>query len=346
MSRLRKANCEDPALSANRAIGWRRVRTLLWLVSLLAVAGCRDPRGDVAARVDGRVLSANRLAQLMVLAQPVPLSPEVASELASHWVTLTAFGRHMAAGDSLLDSATIHDLMKYRIRQELVAEWRRRLLVRVPRAEVARFDSSYAPELLYRRRARLDRGATGILREVATNPWRSMDATRTLATFIGGGISTGQLQRYVQYLSPATRLDMRAATDDRIADFLWGFVLDELLVAQAESAGVRVSASAYHAMAQETRDVVHTLWERTGLAPSALSSAGTTAAGRAQAAARRVEDYLEAAAARKVPLEPVPPFLAVPLLREVAWEIAADRMSDVVDRARRLLAAAESPRKP
>jgi len=140
------------------------------------------------------------------------------------------------------------------------------------------------------------------------------------------------------------KLRMRGAPDDRIAGFLWGLVLDQLLVAQAESAGVRLSEGAYGAMAQEVRDAVHALWEHTGLAPSALSSAGPAPADRATAAARKVEEYLEAAAARKVPLEAVPPFLAVPLLREVEWEIAADRMHEVVDRARRLLAATESPR--
>lgn len=321
-----------------------RLRHLL--VSLWALAGCRGSREHVAARVDDQSLSLDRLARLMVLAQPVPLSAEVASELASHWVTLTAFGRRMVAGDSMLDRATMDDLLSYRTRQALVNEWRRRLLARIPVAEAGRFDSWYARDLLNRRRAQLDPAATSVLREVATNPWRSVDPVRTLATFSDGVIPTGRLQRYVQYLSPSTRLEMRAAPDDRIATFLWGFVLDELLVAQAESAGVRLDDAAYQAMAQEVRDAVHALWERTGLAPSVLSSAGPTSADRAQAAARKVEAYLDAAAARQVPLEAVPPFLAVPILRQVEWEIAADRMNEVVDRARRLLAAAESSRRP
>jgi len=137
-------------------IRWRPLLLLLLLVSLWGLMGCGDPAGDMAARVGDRVLSADRLAQLMVLAQPMPLTAEVASELASHWVTLIAFGQRMAAGDSLLDSTTIHDLMRYRIRQAVIAEWRRRLLAPIPAADVARFDSSYPRELLSERRARLD----------------------------------------------------------------------------------------------------------------------------------------------------------------------------------------------
>jgi hypothetical protein len=316
------------------------------LVTLWALVGCRGSGESAVASVDDRALSADRLARLMVLAQPLPLSTEVATELASHWVTLMAFGQRLAVGDSLLDSATIADLLRYRVRQAVVAEWRRRLLASVPPREVARFDSAYAHDLLERRHARLDPGATRTLRELATNPWQPVDSARRLATFTGGGIPAGDLQRYVQYLSPATRLDMRAASDNRITSFLWGVVLDELLLAQAESAGVRLDGATYDTMTQEVRDAVHALSDRTGLSPSALSSAGASTADRAAAAARKVDGYLDAAAARKVSLEAVPPFLAVPLLRAVEWEIAVDRMAAVVDRARRLLAATETPPTP
>lgn len=322
------------------------MRARYLLLSVLALAACRDSRSDVAARVEDQSLSADRLARLMVLAQPLPLTPQAATELAGHWVTLTAFARRMVDGDSLLDSAAIRDLMTQRIRQELIAEWRRRLLAPIPGTRAAQFDTAYARALLHDRGARLDPEATDRLRQVATNPWAVTDTSQELATFVGGALTSGQLRRYVQYLSPATRVQMRTALEDRITDFLWGLVLDELMLAQAESAGVRLSDAAHHAMAQEARDAVHALWDRTGLSPAALSSAGATSSDRAHAAARRVEDYLDAAAARRVPLEPVPPFLAVPLLREVEWEIATDKMNHVVDRARRLLSAAGSPRSP
>jgi len=312
------------------------------LVGWAAVLGCGGPPAEVVARVNQWRLDRDRLAELMVLAQPVPLTADVAYELASHWVTLMALGQRAAAGDSLLDSLTIRDLMAYRVRQEVTTEWRRRLQARVPPAAAASFDSSYAQRLLEDRRARLEPHATALLRQFATDPWQMADATQPWATYAGGVVTTGQLQRYVQYLSPSTRGEIRGASDQRITGFLWGFVLEELLVEQAESAGVAISEAAFGAMAQEARDVVHNLWEHTGLAPASLASAGASSGARAQAARRRVDEYLEAAAARRVTLEAVPPFLAVPLLRRVEWEIAADRMTEVVDRARRLLAATAS----
>jgi len=317
------------------------MRALPLLASLLALPACSRPRAPVAA-VAGQSLPAERLAHLMVLAQPMPLTAQAASELASHWVTLMAFGVRMAAGDSMLDSATVADLMRYRIRQEVLGEWRRRLLARKPPTEAAHFDSTYARELLRTRHARLTEDGPALLREIAEAPWKTLESTPVLATFDGGAVAASRLQQYVQYLTPATRLDIRAATDDRITDFLWGFVLDELLEAQAESAGVHVSEEAFRTMAHACREVVHTLWERADLSPASLAAAGPTRGHRDEAAARRVESYLEAAVARRVPFEPLPPFLTVPLLRDVEWESAVERMDGVVEQARRLLAAAGS----
>jgi hypothetical protein len=321
------------------------MRALLLLAGLLALPACSDPGAPVAA-VAGQTLSAERLAHLMVLAQPMPLTPQAASELASHWVTLMAFGMRMATGDSMLDSTTVADLMRYPIRQEMLGEWRRRLLARIPLGEAGHFDSTYARELLRTRHARLAEDGPALLREIAGAPWGTLESTRVLATFDGGAVPASRLQQYVQYVTPATRLDIRAATDDRIAVFLWGFVLDELLAAQAESAGVVVGEEAYRAMSDACREVVHTLWARADLSPASLTGTGPTVDDRARAAARRVEAYLEAAVARRLPLDPLPPFLAVPLLRDVEWEITAERMDGAVERARRLLAAAGRPGEP
>lgn len=310
--------------------------------------GCGFDGGSLVARVADRVLSVDRLAELMVLAQPVPVTEEVAQELAGHWVHLMAFGRRMATGDSLLDSATVLDVMRYRVQQEIVAAWRRQLLARSSvmgdSRATARFDSTFARELLHRRAAALSRDAVSTVRQIAANPWDRFQPERTVASFAGGTVTAPELARYVQHLSPATRQEMGGAPDSRITDFLWGFVLQTLLTAQAESAGVRLGPVAFQDIQRQYRDAVHALWQHTGLSPASLASAARAETEREQAAGLRVEEYLDAAAARRVPLQGVPPFLAVAVLGAVDWEIRPDRMSDVVRRAQRLLAATEEAR--
>jgi hypothetical protein len=319
------------------------LRNPAWTLGLLALAGCRPGATEVVARVGERALSHERLAELMVLAQPVPLTREVAAELASHWVHLMAFAEHMARGDSLLDSATVRDIMWLPIRQEILARWRRRLLARAgasgDTARIAWFDSTYAQRLLWDKRARLNDGAAATARRVAEDPWRSQAAGTTLATFAGGSVTEDDLARQVQYLSPMTRREMSSATDERIAEFLLGLVLQGILLAQADSAGIILGDSAFGAIAEQCRQAVHRLWSLTDLSPASLAVPGVTEADRAEAAARRVEEYLDAAAARRAPLEPVPPFLAVPLLRATDWTIVPQGLDAAVEQAQRLLAA-------
>lgn len=289
------------------------------------------------------MLPVERLAELMVLAQPLPLTRDVAYELASHWVQWNAFAARMADGDSLLDSAAIIGVMWHPVRQEITAQWRQRLLTRAgaigDAGLTARFDSVHARQLLLARGAQIRGGASATVRGIAAEPWGDTAALDTLATFVGGALTGDDLGRHVQYLSPATRGEMVEAGDQRIVEFLSGLVLQEVLLAQAESAGVSLSQSAFQAIAAQAREAVHALWRHTDLSPVALASAGSSASERAQVAASRVEQYLDAAAARRVPLEPVPPFLAVALLRAVEWEIVSERLEAVVERARRLLDA-------
>jgi len=314
-----------------------RATLVLWAVSL--GFGCAPRAPAAAARLEEAVLSSDRLAEMLVLAQPLPLSREVAYELASHWVTLMALARQVAEGDSLLDSAGIARLMGPRMRQLVVQHWRERqgaAAGATPRAQAAGVD--YAARLLAAKRAQLAPRAAEVVRTVARNPWNLADPDAPTATFDGGALTAGDLARHVQYLSPATRAEMLEAGEDRIEQFLWTMVLDELLWQQAESAGVELAASERDALSRQARQAVHALWERTGLAPAELRASAESSRNRYAIAARQVEAYLDAAAARRVPFEPVPTFLAVALLREVRWEIVPEGLDAAVERARRLLA--------
>jgi hypothetical protein len=289
------------------------------------------------------MLSSDRLAEILVLAQPLPLTHEAAYELAGHWVALMAFGRRMAEGDSLLDSTGIAHLMAGRMRRIVIEHWRDHLLAKTGGSRQAfPFDSSYPARLLAAKHARLSPAATQLVRKIATNPWTPAAAEETLATFAGGALTIRELAQHVQYLTPATRSEMVEAADGRIEQFLWEMVLEELWWGQADSAKLGLSAREFQDLAREARATIHALWERTGLAPAALAAAAGSMPERRLAAARQVEAYLEAAAARKIPFEPVPAFVAVALLREVRWEIAPEGVEAALERARRLLAATAS----
>lgn len=126
-----------------------RLRTTLGAVAVCVaggLSGCGDAfraHPAVAARVGDRELSAERLAEILVMAQPLPLEPAVARGIARHWVDVTVFGDRMAAGDSLLDSARVAEATRFRERQAVLSAYQRGLAAEAIDLTEAQVDSAY-----------------------------------------------------------------------------------------------------------------------------------------------------------------------------------------------------------
>ena len=72
------------------------------------LAGCGElANRGVAARAGDWTLTEERLAELLVLAQPFPLDSAAVHQLAGHWVAAAALALRSAAGDSLLGSEAV-----------------------------------------------------------------------------------------------------------------------------------------------------------------------------------------------------------------------------------------------
>lgn len=78
------------------------------LVAALAALACDDQgRRELVAKAGPWTLSEDRLAELLVLAQPFPLDPGPASALARHWLGAASLALRAAAGDSLLGAEAL-----------------------------------------------------------------------------------------------------------------------------------------------------------------------------------------------------------------------------------------------
>ncbi len=451
------------------------MRKFPWVVGLVLLCGCRalsdafTAHPEVVVRVDDEELTVERLAQLLVLGQQLPLRLGIAEELARHWVDVTALSRRAAVGDSLLDRATVLETMWLERRQFLLSLFREQLsadqvalspeavdsayrvgemrvlahvlrrltpettpeekgqqlalalrlhdrlvtggswqeaneqnedeaaranngslgLVKrggtVPRFEnvafalapgelstvtetqfgyhiiyrplleavrgmftaiieeevAARLDSSYGERLLEEKGVEVRPTAPATVREISADPIRALESTRLLATYNDGRFTAGQLARWLLYVPLETYEQLLAAPDDQIANFTRQLVLQDLLWQQVDSAGIRMSDSAYDRLEDQYRRGLESVWEVVGVRPDSLAAAGATPADREQIAHQRVDRYFEAVAARKVPLQPVPPFLAIRLRQGVDWEIIPAGVNAALQRAILLRAATE-----
>ena len=205
----------------------------------------------------------------------------------------------------------------------------------------ARLDSSYGERLLEEKGVEVRPTAPATVREISADPIRALESTRLLATYNDGRFTTGQLARWLLYVPLETYEQLLAAPDDQIANFTRQLVLQDLLWQQVDSAGIRMSDSAYDRLEDQYRRGLESVWEVVGVRPDSLAAAGATPADREQIARQRVDRYFEAVAARKVPLQPVPPFLAIRLRQGVDWEIIPAGVNAALQRAILLRAATE-----
>lgn len=92
------------------------------LLVLACAAGCGDlaDRG-LAARADDWTLTEERLAELIVLAQPFPLDSAAVHQLADYWVSAAALSLRSAAGDSLLGSEALAEATWIERREAVLA---------------------------------------------------------------------------------------------------------------------------------------------------------------------------------------------------------------------------------
>ena len=91
-----------------KSLAARRQGAWLAGAALLCLAGCGDvTRRGVVARADDWTLTEDRLAELLVLAQPYPLDSAAVHQLATHWLSGAAISLRSAAGDSLHGSEAV-----------------------------------------------------------------------------------------------------------------------------------------------------------------------------------------------------------------------------------------------
>ena len=123
------------------------MRRIAVVSALVLVAGCslRDAftgHESVVARAGGQELTAERIASVIAPAKTVPLRREVVDRIAELWVDYQLLGQAVAAGDSLLDSATVAAASWPFVTQSLVNELHDSMVSGV-KATPAQVDSAF-----------------------------------------------------------------------------------------------------------------------------------------------------------------------------------------------------------
>jgi hypothetical protein len=230
------------------------------------------------------------------------------------------------------------------IRRPPLAEIRTDFASGLEDARSARLDSTYMASLDSSRQVKITSGAGAAVRQAMQEINAARKDRHTLVTFRGGSFMVKDLIRWIHALDPQVSQAVPTATDDQITQLLRALAERNILLIQAESAGVQLTDSDWANLRVAHDSTLRLLQGALALTPQVFKDSTSTPEARARLAMAHVNGYLDRIVAARVNFVPIPPFLADRLRAGQPWSLNQAGIVRAADRARELRTQADSLR--
>ena len=209
-----------------------------------------------------------------------------------------------------------------------------------------RLDSLYLDSLTTKRRIEPVSRAAALVRAAAQDLDDARSSSRVLVRFRGGSFQVKHLVRWLAALDPSVAQALPQATDEQINQFLKVVVQRQLLLEQADSAGVTLSQDDWRLLRAQHDSAIGILSTVLNLTPRMLQDSASTAEARLAFAMARVYDYFDRVVRGRARFYPVPPFLGETLRARAEWSVDQAGVRRALERAKEVRAAADSLQAP
>jgi hypothetical protein len=210
------------------------------------------------------------------------------------------------------------------IRRPPLGEVRDSFRVELERARSFRLDSLYLDSLARARQLTVASGAATLVRQAVPQLASARQDNRSLATYRAGGgaFRVKDLVRWLLVLDPNDVRGIGTATEAQLNQFVRVLAQRDLLLQEADSAGVGLTPEDWRQVRAEHDSSVAQLEGLLGVSPEMLRDSATTPAARAKLAMAHVDGYVDRAVTQgATPFYPVPPFLAGALREGEPWSL-------------------------
>ena len=227
------------------------------------------------------------------------ISDDPASKLDSGYLTPAPRGRWVTAFDSAgwtLAPGAMTGLVEtpfgyHVIRRPPAAEIRGRL-VQFMREQLGRqLDSVYLDSLGIQKHLKVVGNAPELVRQALGDKGEAIRSPKVLASYDGGSFTVASLIRWVTGLGPEWAADLGQRPDSSLSQFVKLLAQNQILVAQADSAGIRVLPDEWASMMQRYRGLLDTLRMSLDLSSGDLTDPAVAPEQRAKVAALKVETF-------------------------------------------------------
>ena len=209
---------------------------------------------------------------------------------------------------------------------------RERMTTYLAQSAGTRLDSIYMDSLAQTKQIKVAGGAAAAMRAAGEDPDKARKSKKTLVSFKGGELTVGEFMRWVQALPPQYIAQLKQANDTMLTQFAKILTQNVLLLRQADSAGIQVTAEEWQGLQGRYRSQLDTLRAEMGLADASLDSS-VAGADRAKVAEMKLGEYFDRLIAGKTRLRPIPSALATVLRERSSYRIHDAGLSRAVELA-------------
>ena len=166
-----------------------------------------------------------------------------------------------------------------------------------------------------------------------------------LATFRGGRFTAGDLARWIAAYPPQANLSQQiaGAPDSLLPRLVMNFVRNQLVLRQADSAGVTLDPQELAQIRQGFTGGITQAWMELGIDPRTLAdSGGRSVAERERFAATRIDQYLDKLLAQQARFVDIPKPVQLALRTKYDAEVKPAGLDRAVERAQKIRATADS----
>lgn len=228
------------------------------------------------------------------------------------------------------------------IRRPPLAEVRDSFRVGIEERVMFRGDSVYMDSLTIKRRIEPVGRAPTLVRDAVQDLDAARTSSRVLVKYRGGAFRVRDLARWLQALDPSLMQALPQATDEQINAFLKAIVQRQLLLEQADSAKVTLTAEDWQQLRAQHDSAISLLGQILNLTPQILRDSAAAPEQRVAFAMARVNDYMDRVVHGRARFFPVPPFLGEMLRAQARWSVDEAGVRRALERAQQVRAAADS----
>jgi hypothetical protein len=218
---------------------------------------------------------------------------------------------------------------------------RERITTYLAQSAGTRLDSIYMDSLAQTKQVKVARGAAAAMRSAGEDPEKARKSNKTLVSFKGGELTVAEFMRWVQALPPQYVAQLKQADDSMLTQFAKILTQNVLLLEQADSAGINVTAEEWQGLQERYRSQLDTLRAEMGLADASLDSS-VAGADRSKVAEMKLDQYFDRLIAGKTRLRPIPSALATVLRERSSYRIHDAGLNRAVEIAQAATRKADS----